>query len=50
MKYKSLICWYDKDDDLRLYRIGDEYPREGRKATKSRIKALTDQKIISKEE
>ena len=46
--YKSLIYWYDKQDDMHHYEPGQDYPRRGAKATRARIKELTDKQIIEK--
>ena len=40
MKYKVLIDFTDLKDDGFVYRAGDEYPREGKRPTKTRIKEL----------
>ena len=40
MKYKVLIAFLDKEDDMRLYSEGDTYPRAGLKPSPERIKEL----------
>ena len=39
--YKSLIYWYDKEDEMRPYEPGEDYPRKGRKTSRERVKELT---------
>ena len=38
--YKVIRAFRDLSDDKRLYKIGDEYPANGKKPTKARIKEL----------
>lgn len=44
MKYKTLVFWTDLQDNEHPYHPGDEYPREGLKATKKRINELSGDK------
>lgn len=38
--YKVIYKFIDLQDDKHLYNVGDEYPRDGAKADKSRIDEL----------
>lgn len=39
-KYKVLADFADKEDGMRVYRIGDIYPREGLNPSPARLKEL----------
>lgn len=46
--YKSLIYWYDIEDDKRPYERDETYPRAGLKVTRARIRHLIEKGIIEK--
>lgn len=39
--FKTVVHWFDLQDNNHVYEVGDEYPREGYKPTKKRIKELS---------
>jgi hypothetical protein len=41
MTYKVINSFIDKEHKNTLYRVGDEYPKEGYKPTKARIAELS---------
>lgn len=45
--YKVIYKFIDLKDNKHLYNVGDEYPRNGAKADKSRIDELKSEKIKS---
>lgn len=55
MSYRVVVSFYDKQDDMYLYRVGDTYPRAGVQPSAERIDALetgnnaNKQKYITKE-
>lgn len=55
MSYRVIVSFYDKQDDMYLYRVGDTYPRTGAEPSAERIEALetgnnaNKQRYITKE-
>lgn len=47
MKYKVVVAFKDLKDNSHLYRVGDEYPREGVKLDESRAKELSSPKNLA---
>ncbi|MCV9886244.1 hypothetical protein [Metabacillus halosaccharovorans] len=41
MPYKVINKFIDKNNDDTLYEVGDDFPKEGHKATKKRIEELS---------
>lgn len=41
MKYKVVNKFIDTDEGNHTYNVGDEFPKEGSKATKKRIEELS---------
>lgn len=50
MAYKVVTSFFDKEDNKRLYEVGQSYPRTGFKPSEERIKLLStvdnDEKTI----
>lgn len=49
MKYRAIENFCDKQDDFRVYGVGDEFPRSGLEVSEERIQELaTDANALGK--
>lgn len=46
MAYKVIADFKDKNDDEYLYKIGDTFPRKGKRTTKARKEELVDKGFL----
>ena len=50
MAYKVIADFKDKNDDAYLYKIGDVFPRKGKRPTKERKAELVDMGFLKEVE
>lgn len=50
MAYKVIADFRDKNDDLYLYKIGDTFPRKGKRPTQARKDELVDKGFLKEVE
>lgn len=50
MAYKVIASFKDKKDDKYLYKIGDTFPRKGKRPTKARKEELVDKGFLKEVE